>query len=55
MESLLVLQGVGERRSWDVQFLCDFNNWELELVRAFSSLHSLILLPLRVGTKCGGG
>ena len=26
VESFLVRQGVGER-SWDVRFLCDFNDW----------------------------
>lgn len=40
VESLLVRQVVGERRGWDVQFLHDFNNWELELVTAF--LHCIV-------------
>ena len=29
IESSLTMLGVGERRSWDVHFIWDFNNWEM--------------------------
>ena len=35
----LARQGVGERRSWDVRFTRDLNDWELDLVVDF--LHIL--------------
>lgn len=35
VESSLVRQRVGERRTWDVRFFCAFKNLELELVVDF--------------------
>ena len=39
MESMLVRQVTGKRRHWDVRFIQDFNDWELDMVASF--LHCL--------------
>ena len=38
VESLLDRPAEGERRNWDVSFLRNFNDWELEVVAAFLNL-----------------
>ena len=42
MKKLVVWQSVGESRSWDVQFQCDFNDWKVELVGAFLQMRMWI-------------
>ena len=45
MESMLVRQVTGKRRHWDVRFIQDFNDWELDMVVSFLRCldsHSLI-------------
>ena len=39
MESRLVRQVPGKMRHWDVRFIRDFNDWELDMVASF--LHCL--------------
>ena len=39
MESMLVRQVPGKMRHWDVRFIRDFNDWELDMVASF--LHCL--------------
>ena len=39
IELSLARQGVGERKSWDVRFTRDLNDWELDLMLDF--LHIL--------------
>ena len=39
MESMLVRQVTGKRRHWDVRFIRDFNDWEVDMVA--SILHRL--------------
>ena len=39
MESMLVRQVTGKREHWDVRFIQDFNDWELDMVALF--LHCL--------------
>ena len=39
MESILVRQVPGKMRHWDVRFIRDFNDWELDMVASF--LHCL--------------
>ena len=45
MESMLVRQVPGKMRHWDVRFIRDFNDWELDMVASFLrclASHSLI-------------
>ena len=39
MEFMLVRQVPGKMRHWDVRFIRDFNDWELDMVASF--LHCL--------------
>ena len=39
MESMLVRQVTGKKEHWDVRFIRDFNDWELDMVASF--LHCL--------------
>lgn len=39
MESMLVRQVPGKMRHWDVRFIRDFNDWELDMLE--SCLHCL--------------
>jgi len=47
VELSLARQGVGERKSWDVCFTWDLNDWESDLVVDF--LRNPILLQLKMG------
>ena len=52
IELSLARQGLGERKSWDVRFTQDVNDWELDLVVDF--LRNPILLQLKMGITWDG-
>ena len=54
VESMLDRPAEGERRNWDVSFLRNFNDWELEVVAAFLNLIDSHI-PIRQGKIRGDG
>ena len=38
VESLLMMHTMGKMKSWDVRYVRDFNDWELNLVASFLQL-----------------